>query len=367
MAEVARAPHEVLTDILGYIDRATVNEIHGWVWNKNDPLSRRKLNLFIDGSLVESFVACRFRQDLKDADIGDGFYSFELSLPRGKYKPGVTARLVDAATGTELFRSPARLTPDTGGATQPDRAKSRPEAEAPAAQSQSRNVVSLSAKPLPMQSLAAVAGEILWADEHGIAGWVVDEAAPDRRLRVQVLVDGRECGTALADARPIGGRATQIGDGMHGFRIDFRPEHLIAEHMKVEVVVEGGLAVLKPPGGVIGTAIQGGLDRCDDRLVRGWAINWNEPGRKPVVEIYLNNELVGEVEASRPRDDLKRLGIADGAYGFLFKFPKPVEMKLSQDVVVRALVAHTNVELAHSPWWVGRAVSLPKSRLVTKS
>jgi hypothetical protein len=373
IGEAAKVPHQVISEVLGYIDRATVGEIHGWVWNKHDPLSRRKINAYVDGSFVESFVACRFRQDLKDANIGDGFYSFELSLPRGKYKPGSTLRLVDAVTGTELFGSPTRLGADRGASvagSSPEQARVAPQPAEPSATTNDYggNVVNLAAKaPAGVPAPSAISGEIFWADEQSIVGWVADEGAPERRLRVQVLVDGRECGAALADERPIGGRAVEIGDGMHGFRINFRPEHLIAEQMKVEVIVEGGLAVLRPSAGVIGSAVQGGLDRCDDRLVRGWAINWNEPSRKAVVEIYLNGELIGEAEANRPRDDLKRLGLGDGACGFLFKFPKAIEMKLSQDVVVRALVAFTNVELAYSPWWVGRAVSLPASSVENKS
>ncbi len=373
--EAAKPAHQVLSDVLGYVDRATVGEVHGWVWDRRDPLARRKVNLFVDGSLVGSFVACRFRQDLKDAHIGDGFYSFEIALPRGKYRPGSVARVVDAATGTELFNSPTRLAADQAARAdvtqRAEAARAAPRPQPVDMPSSARdggavNVISLPSKSMAAAAASALVGEVLWADERSIVGWVADQADPERRLRVQALVDGRECGSALADGRVVGGRSGQIGDGMHGFRIDFRPEHLIAERMEVQVVVEGGLAVLRPAGGVIGTAIQGGLDRCDDRLVRGWAADWNDPARKLTVEIFVNDRLVGEAEANRPRDDLKRLGVADGACGFLFRFPKPIEMKLSQDVVVRVLVAHSHVELAHSPWWVGRAAALPRSTIAVK-
>src|SRR5262249_7352833 len=142
------------------------------------------------------------------------------------------------------------------------------------------------------------------------------------------------------------------------FRMAFGSEHLIAEGMRVEVLVEGTDIALLPPKGVIGTAVQGGLDRCDDRLVRGWAINWNDPSQKLTVESFINDQLVGGARPDRPREDLKRLGLGEAACGFLFKFPRPNEMKLSEDVVVRALVTKTNVELGHSPWWVGRAVRI---------
>jgi hypothetical protein len=399
-AELAKTPKIEADGIDGYVDRATNREIHGWIWNRKDPAARRVVNVYVDDKLVESFIACRFRQDLKEAKIGDGFYSFEIALPQAKVKPSSVLRLTDAATGKEFRGSPIQLRAagtEAAASEKPTPGRSprlEPPGDKPAAKLApgksaaepapilepapmqerepapesfvQKNVLAMPAKREFVETSRIVPGksrligEVLRADWHGVVGWVADLADPMRKLEVQVQVDGRGCGCACADGPPPVEQARNIGDGKHGFRLEFKPEHLIAEGMRIAVLADGSDVALPARPATIASAVEGGLDRCDDRLVRGWAIDWHDLSRKLTVEIYINETLVGEVVAERFRNDLKRLGAGDGACGFLFKYPQQIEMKLSSDVAVRAVIARTDVELKHSPWWVGRAVKLQK-------
>jgi hypothetical protein len=362
-AELTKASPPVKTaGLYGYVDRATVSEVSGWIWNRLDPLSRRKVDLRVDGELIDSVVACAFREDLKHAKVGDGFYAFRVALPSGRFKHGALLHLADAVSGEALNNSPIPLSPDEGDGKP---AVGQERSMAPIVRPEISHPRSESAAAQPSADAGTIMGEIFWADCFGVAGWVADRNDPTRRLQVRASVDGRECGFAIADC-PLDRGGPAASDEPRGFRIEFGRDKLIAEGMRVEVRVADTGVILRPRAGVIRTEIQGGLDRCDGMLVRGWALNCNDVSRKVAVEIYVNGELIGEALADRPRDDVKQLGIDDGRCGFIFEFPQPIAMELSRDVAVRALAAGTEVELCHSPWWIGRAARLVPKPLPAK-
>ena len=99
------------------------------------------------------------------------------------------------------------------------------------------------------------------------------------------------------------------------------------------------------------------LDRCDDRIVRGWVLNWKDLSDSPTVELFVNDAHVGTAVADRFRADLKRQSLGNGDCGFLFRHPSAIDLPESRDVQIRAFVEGTDIELAHSPWWVSRAVT----------
>lgn len=59
-----------------------------------------------------------------------------------------------------------------------------------------------------------------WAETSaiGIAGWAVDQSAPDRRVEVQLFIDGKFVATAIADqSRPDVVSAGWAKDEWHGY------------------------------------------------------------------------------------------------------------------------------------------------------
>ena len=60
----------------GHIDGIHGDRIGGWVWDALAPDERHLVEIRVQGELVATVLADRFRQDLVKAGIGDGCYGF---------------------------------------------------------------------------------------------------------------------------------------------------------------------------------------------------------------------------------------------------------------------------------------------------
>ncbi|WP_234732281.1 hypothetical protein [Acidocella facilis] len=56
--------------------------LHGWCWNPATPSVRLTAELTIRGVMVRSVLASRFREDLRDRGVGDGYYAFNIIIPQ---------------------------------------------------------------------------------------------------------------------------------------------------------------------------------------------------------------------------------------------------------------------------------------------
>jgi Radical SAM superfamily len=66
----------------GSIDLICAGRVQGWVWNKSDPEQKLTVVIRDDAAVLCELKASRFRSDLKVAGIGDGRYSFDVTLNR---------------------------------------------------------------------------------------------------------------------------------------------------------------------------------------------------------------------------------------------------------------------------------------------
>lgn len=86
----------------GQLDIVTSSGIvEGWCWNENAPDERVTVLVRVDGSEAVRTVASLYREDLRDAGIGDGFHFFRCVLPLdalGRNRAAVLT-LCDANTG----------------------------------------------------------------------------------------------------------------------------------------------------------------------------------------------------------------------------------------------------------------------------
>jgi hypothetical protein len=186
-------------------------------------------------------------------------------------------------------------------------------------------------------------------------------AAAEIRPGVALLaiVDGRECGRiAIEPIRHAEPQKVQLV-------IPLAPESLVAEGMVATLAMEEDGASRNVSSGIIRSILYGGLDRCSEQLVRGWACNPEFPDQPMAVDIFLGDAFQGTALSNRPRNDLRQLGDKFAQSGFLFRFPKSVFLPESSDTFVSVRFHNTDIELDHSPWFICRRVALPRPALIT--
>jgi glycosyltransferase involved in cell wall biosynthesis len=66
----------------GFVDRVDGEVVAGWAWLPAHPGTKVSLEVVINGEPVIELVANRYRADLQAIGLDDGYYGFELRLPR---------------------------------------------------------------------------------------------------------------------------------------------------------------------------------------------------------------------------------------------------------------------------------------------
>lgn len=56
-------------------------EVSGWAWDKDNPSEKLTLNVFVSGVHTGSVAAANYREDLENAQIGDGRFGYRFYLP----------------------------------------------------------------------------------------------------------------------------------------------------------------------------------------------------------------------------------------------------------------------------------------------
>jgi hypothetical protein len=96
---------------------------------------------------------------------------------------------------------------------------------------------------------------------------------------------------------------------------------------------------------------------CDGRLqgiARGTAIGWawtpDTPWERLSVAVVVDGEIVAEGDADIQRKDLAKLGIGDGAHGFLIKLPESLQTPARRRIAVLVGAARTPLPASASFW-----------------
>ena len=99
--KIGRSPYR------GYCDPGETGVLHGWAWQADAPERRLEVAVFIDDAFCTVARASEFRQDLRDAGIGDGRHGFSVHLPP-RYLSGERhmVHVVIAHDGIPLANSP---------------------------------------------------------------------------------------------------------------------------------------------------------------------------------------------------------------------------------------------------------------------
>ena len=81
--------------------------LHGWCWNPVTPTARIRVELLVRGQSLRTAVASRFREDIRERGMGDGYHAFSLPLPSVVLVGGAHASLRAAESGTIFWQANA--------------------------------------------------------------------------------------------------------------------------------------------------------------------------------------------------------------------------------------------------------------------
>ncbi|MGO4706820.1 hypothetical protein AB4072_13710 [Microvirga sp. 2MCAF38] len=79
-----------------------------------------------------------------------------------------------------------------------------------------------------------------------------------------------------------------------------------------------------PADNVSNGQIQGRLDAIESRRLYGWVWDRGHPAERLLVRVLSRGRMVASTTADRPRIDLRRNGIGDGAYAFEVELPEAI-------------------------------------------
>ena len=208
----------------GSLDRVESDgTLEGWCWSAETPRAHRTVAITIDGHVVARAACNRARADLAEAGRGDGDHGFLLRLAPGLLRQGAAAEIAlrDVASG-QLVGAPVRVTWGNGHDAAPARAARPP-----------------------------LSGNLDRVTRDGwVSGWCWDPQRPNRRVPLDVLVDGAVVGTTPAANWRGDLQQAGIGDGGHGFAYAL-PYEIMAQKGTLHI----GVRESGPGGRALGDAV----------------------------------------------------------------------------------------------------------------
>jgi autotransporter-associated beta strand protein len=219
-----------------------------------------------------------------------------------------------------------------------------------------------------------------------IEGWVQDAAAPDARVVVRILDNGRMIGRVLADGFRQDLAQAGIGDGRHSFSFQIAPGLSLCTRHVIEVLREvdaGALdaspKVLEPIARAADATVAradeptadrptadgptadepradatatpshlcGSVDTASREVIEGWAWDEAQPDEPVRLCIRANGTEIGRVVANRYRKDLAEAGIGSGRHAFQLRIPGGLPPHMRH--VIEVQYAATGEDVAGSP------------------
>lgn len=180
--------------IVGALDAIVGHTVEGWAMNAGSPEKPAIVEIFDGENLLGSAVALIFRADLLAAGIGTGHHHFKFLLPEAIFDDTthfISAR--PAGSIENLRKSPTRF-------------------------SQSKSN-SLESTPKAKVDQVAVGMLEVVSDEGWVKGWAWCPNIPEKRVEIEVLVDGQVVGETIAALHRRDLLNAGIGDGNYSFAL----------------------------------------------------------------------------------------------------------------------------------------------------
>lgn len=186
-------------------------------------------------------------------------------------------------------------------------------------------------------AVAVFRGRVEGVRDGVVSGWVWRINAPDDRVHVRVLVDGKGVTGGIAERERRSLADAGVGDGRHAFRIGLPQSVATAGAHRLQVVPEGAIAL--PSATSFKTVVDrkaqnwkgaefsvdgfivGRVETVRGGVVCGWAWSPEAAAWRLAIRVLVNGHEVGDCRAELPRPSLARDGIGDGRHGFRFRLP----------------------------------------------
>jgi len=271
---------------MGSFNSGNCKQITGWVWDKNAPNATVEIEIVENNLVLARSTANVFRQDVKNAGYGSGYYGFALDTPPA---------LLDGKQHLVSIR-PLNSKTFIG---------------------EPKTIIC----PLP----PAYNGSIEIVDCNSIVGWVQDKNNPGSEIVIE-LMEGNTILTSLtANTFREDLSAAGLGTGKYGFIIKTPAavRNGIAHNLNVRIkgtnfflnALPKTLTCPPPP------VYQGNFESVNCKTFSGWVWDKNSPGQTIAVELVEGAQVIASGVAQNFRADVKNAGFGTGNYGFSLKTP----------------------------------------------
>lgn len=315
-----------IKQIIGYLEGVNADGLlAGWALNPTNPDENANVYVDINGVFFDVVFASQARDDLKQEGIREGRAGFTLSLDAVLQEhPGEYLEIrafLDESRQFELKGSPLRINP--------------------AREEEVSTPIDAGLSTYP--AVEGVAGRINCYFEGinnkgEIYGWAFDANKPLHKLAIHLFIEALPLGTCQAEQLRHDLREAGIGNGDCGFsfalsRLDqyhIKPGRFIHAYFDAErshelvnspwlITEESSQDILEKMARNQLRRLTGTFEGLNDRgELTGWAADPVDTDHKPVIYLYASQVLLGSVEASDFRGDLKDAGLGDGKCAFVW-------------------------------------------------
>jgi len=176
-----------------------------------------------------------------------------------------------------------------------------------------------------------------------VSGWACYRTDRQRRVILEVIVDGKIAGTTIASNFRPDLKELEISDGYSGFQFQF-PDSYFDNQSHAIIVQEQGTKLLLTREPTIlffekkndFHRFSGVFEHIDTTLfVSGWAIDRNQPDSPVRVDIELDDIPITSAVTDLIRPDLIVAGISGARSGFKIPIPPGAISKLKHDVSLK--------------------------------
>ncbi len=265
--------------IEGRIDAYKDGRLRGWAWSPQAPARAVVLDVLIGGRIAASFVAHRFREDLRKLGKRDGWCAFDAPVDLSGFASDLPVELEVRALGglgrlkagplkIESFSSPTRFGAGAGLVVDPKRA------------AQFTSLV------LTELRTPEIKGKLLEVGPKWVRGWAVRPRAPGSRVELRIVVDGLDVGSVVAEDFLPDLAVKRRGDGRCGFAFKLPKAVRDGQAHRLELSVDASAhsATVRP----IGVRVVDGVAIVEEWLGPAPGESWEDPApprSRPVSDV----------------------------------------------------------------------------------
>ena len=325
-AGTGNPPPVVTGSFEGYLDVVNCSTFSGWIWDRDKPNTPITIE-FMDGAtlpgstVIDQTVANIFRQDLKNANKGNGAHGYSFVVPE-RLKDNQTHTIWARVVGSEFILKWAPKTITCVGTGTPP-ANAAPVVPAVSPLSATMNV-GFTASALPVFTDAE--NDALTYTLTGLPGNLSFDAT----------------------TRVISGTPIQQGTFTLTYSAKDSQHAPVPTTLTLTVNPGGGTPGPPPTSGNSGPGnYEGYLDIVNCNSIQGWIWNRDKPNLPITVEFLNGTIIIGNIDANIYRDDLKNAGKGNGVHGY--NFSVPISLKDGKTHSISGRVPGSNYILKWSP------------------